>query len=1265
MANRYPPTTRDRSPSRYDRRPSSTSFTPSAQRDPPRGPKADFRGGANNFGFNAAPRGRGAGFTARSNDGWDRDRDRERERPTPQPYRRDDDRAEWPRRDRDFPPADRTLTTTRENRPFGRERSASPIRSRRDSRESLPSTFARGPESTYYAPAGRGGPNRGRGRGDWDRGRGRNSFAGERDRDLFQPRSRSRENWRDRDFERGRPPPAEADRPGGYDRRDFDRSREREVRARDSREHDVWQRDASPLRTSNLNVAGSVPLSAVSSNDRPGKSDADLGRRASVVATPTNANRENRRDGEPADYFGSSRMEPSRRDPPQSSQQPAAAIGLDYGPPPSLPPVTTPITEKPAPLKPQSSKPDPAAPSSASFQPPSGPKAGRTPSLGQAGKLAAHQDSWNRTEPASRSIRSSLNPTSSHTSSEGLARKDGLPTEPRVSSIADRSMPPNVPSGPRLGGAPAKPLGLDARPAARESVKPSGSDIRPAIIPTGPRSERDVARPVHPPNPKPWSIPSNERPAFVPTGPRQQNAFTSQPQKPRISHVSGSPISSMPLGPRGSLSATSPRIQEAKMTLLPPRKPMDQQQESEDIDLSASASSEDEDEAEDDSFDEEYFAESEERHKREMRLLEARKPPSLLEDPTIVGLLFKLQFLEMISQKTVLKPSYPEAELRQQEESTAATLSTDPPASEQAPANLAPDMEQQSPEIWRRPMKQLPVNPRLTPPIENLPYLKSELPQREVFEESDSEVEHEAVAILLQQEFEREAWDLRADLDEMHAEFKYKYPLWKREVNLIEHEKRELQVSPAPASPAPSVAPSVTPSLTHERTRGARNTTEADLEAALLLSKQSAKEEEERREREAAASSVPNFDMEAVIPSMQRPEEVELSLFEDTNHLVPHDLVKYEYAYRPPEDDFTDEEQALFITAYVQTPKKWSRIASSLPGRTYQDCIQHYYLTKDFARYKEILKRSQPRKRGRGKAATKPRSTALMSELLRGGDDGEGGLVAVTDSGRPRRAAAPTFGDAPSEVDPATPIPQSRRLTAAPSNPDNPAPKTSRGRKAGSGTKPRRTKAQIQADQQQALLLGTVEASPGRAIPAAKGERGRTAMRAGDMGMTRVDAVPASQAPRIVEAGQQQYPATDTPLMSAIAQAGTTSAVTSYWSVPEQHKFPELLAYFGRDFAAIADFMKTKSVTMVSVPKPLCLSSLTVDRLRIITHDNSTMAKTNSRKLLLMVTRDARLAPLYHSRQVQSLLRSVVMTRAQRPRSRHPLVLTSYPIRCL
>jgi hypothetical protein len=492
--------------------------------------------------------------------------------------------------------------------------------------------------------------------------------------------------------------------------------------------------------------------------------------------------------------------------------------------------------------------------------------------------------------------------------------------------------------------------------------------------------------------------------------------------------------------------------------------------------------------------------------------------------------------------------------------------------------------KQKSPHLRGRPLRQPPVNPIPTPPIEDLPYLKLEGPERSVYEDSDNEVEDEAVATLLQQEFEEKAWDWRSDLEDMRAEFRRYYPMWKSEVSYLEHETRDQQASPAPASPAPSVAPSVTPSLTHERTRGARNTTEADLQAAILMSQQSLREEEERREREAASSSLPNYNTEAVVPTMLKPADVELSEFKDFNCRVPDELALDIFAFVPPEDDFTKEEQTLFIQAYCQTPKKWGKIAESIPGRTYQDCIVHYYLTKNQTRYKDLWRRAQPRKR-RGRAATKPRSTALMSEIEYG-DEAEAAPVAVTDSGRPRRAAAPTFGDAASEADSSTPVPQSKKLTAAlkDGSAEPSAAKPPRGRKAGIATKTRRTKAQIQADQQ-ALLLAAAEASPDKPVVVGKAERGRTLLRAENVPV-RTDVPPVELPQRPVDPPLSQYPVSD---MSLAAQAVTnpTASHTSYWSVPEQNKFPELLAYYGRDFAAIAEFMKTKSQTMVKLEAPI------------------------------------------------------------------------------
>ncbi|KIV88464.1 hypothetical protein PV10_08147 [Exophiala mesophila] len=1248
MSSRYPTTPRDRSPPRYDRRPSGTYPAPGSS----------YRG----YQFSSAPRGRG-GFPARAGgDTWDRDRDRDRDRDhdrdrdrdrdvrgTPQSYRaRDDDRPEWQRRDRDFPPADRNVGVARDSRTYvGRERSASPARPRRDSRDSLPSTFSRTADSaaSFYTPAQRGGLGRGRGR-DWERIRRRTSLVGERDRDLFRPRSRSRESWRDRDYDRGRPSAPDPDRADRFERREFNRSRERDIRGRD-RDPDIRPRDSSPARSVAGHTTASGATPPASTTERLAKADYDTVRKQPPINTPSTSLRDPRRDGDSSDYFGS-RPDPSRRDPPQGSQQPSTAVGLDYGPPPSLPPASTPVSERPPAPKPAQSKADLNPTSSTPFQPPSGPKAARTPTattpatpLGP--KLVQAQDTWSRNEPHQRTVRPTPPPPASNSQGEGAAKKEQPSQDSRPSPVApiDRALPANIPSGPRLGTAAppfrARLSSMETSAQAgimRDGLKSISIDSKTTSIPTGPRLDRDGrdrdtrldrdgprpppgtgskiwVSPDYKPKPsimnqmnKPYPSDPRDRAGFIPSGPRQQSGFHGQMDKSRALQNGPTSVPSAPTGPK-ALLATSPRIPEAKITLIP-RPPIDVMRASDDVEMSVPASSEDEDDAEDDAFDDDYFAESEDRFKQEMDLLEARKPAPVLQDGTIVSLLIRLQFLEMIVQDAIPQPASALLEPSKAQASVSPDIPPALPSPDADAPNLDAKLVAENVMPRGRPLKQPPVNPIPTPPIEELPYLRAQLPEPVLFEESDNEVEHEAVAMLLQQEFEHSAWDWRSEMEDLHMEYRKSYPAWKHEFVYLDVDRRDQQASPAPASPAPSAAPSVTPSLGHERTRGARNTTEADLQAAILMSQQSLKEEEERREREAASSSLPNLDTEAVIPAMLKPQDVEASYFEDTNRLINVELTLEFYEFLPPVDDFTEEEQTLFITAYCQSPKKWGKIAESIPGRSYHECIAHYYLTKTQTPYKDIWRRSQPRKR-RGRGAGKPRATALMSELG-DGEDGEGASVPVTESGRPRRAAAPTFGDVASENDTSTPGPQSRKPGHGPKDGsvEPTAAKPTRGRKTGIATKTRRTKAQIQADQQaqaqaeafaqaqagtladaqaqaQAQAMAQAyaqvpEASQLKPAPAAKPERARTLLRAENVPI-RSDPQPASQAARL-DGAAPPHIATDAMPPSTVPPPAT-SQVTSYWSVPEQNKFPELLQYFGRDYAAIADFMKTKSVTMI------------------------------------------------------------------------------------
>jgi hypothetical protein len=1205
--SRYAPPSRERSPPRYDRR-SSTYGSGSSyraandapapiDRDPPRGPRADnFRGG---YPYAPTVRGRGAAsFSNRPADTWrDRDRDRERDARPPQAYRaREDDRPDWTRRDRDLGPPDRAPAAARDVRTYPpRERSVSPVRARRDSRESIPPLVTRQSDT---GPAFRGGLGRGRGRGDWDRLRGRGSFVGDRgpERDLFSNRSPSRDaGWRDRDYDRGRPAGPEADRSDRFDRRE---------RSREHRDHDIWQRDASPARVT-TGPGARAPSPARSAgqyvpNDRSSKMDYELSRRPSAVAAPSALARDPRRDPDQPDYFGRNDLRRESSHPilyqPPTTQPASATAGLDYGPPPSVPAITP--SEKP-PTQQKAIKPESPAVLSTPFQPPSGPRADRMPqSAPYTQKPPAAIDAVKQ-ESGSQPARTST--TNSPTELFPKKMEQKPEQKPPATQTPDKTMPPNVPSGPRSSFGSS----FRSRPPLSDSSnslltpKPAPIDSRSPSIPTGPRSarEREVNRDARegrdgvwlPGQPgtssRSWISPdynrkpsimspiNRDRPAFVPTGPRSQSLLPPSGDKGR-----GYPPGSAS-GPGSSVTPSKAGSKDAGRPLgLTPQ----DAQTSDDVDMSLPVSSDDE--ADEDEFDEDDFAASEEKYAKERKTLEERKPPALLHDNVIRGLLVKMQLLHMIANNIEIATFNGKDVADKTTRETGASETGLP-----SPEELSEEQEQpeiRHPQPRGRPLREPPVNPIPTPPVEDLPYLSKQTSQPMIFDDSDDEVQRESVTTLIRQEFEREAFDWQDELQEMAVDYRGKYAAWKQDTANLDHAQRETQLSPAPASPAPSAAPSLTPSVNHERTRGGRNTTEADLQAAIALSQQTMKEEEERREREAASSAVPNFDHEAVVPPMMKPSDRELYHFDDTNKLISSELALEVFAYVPPEDDFTEEEQLTFIQAYCQTPKKWGKIADVLPGRTYQDCITHYYLTKGEAKYKEHLRRSQPKRR-RGRAATKPRSTALMSELVY--RSGEEGVVAVTDTGRPRRAAAPTFGDTTVDGDPTAAAPAAKRIAV--SGKDIAAEgstKTPRGRKAGTTTKTRRTKAQIQADQQAAaqaaqaaaLAPSTLgEASPQK--PVAVKDRARPILRAGEAPV-RPDVMQGLEMHKLAEPEMAQYGLMDPDRLMPTMAGHVPNQPTSYWSVPEQQKFPQLIAYYGRDFSAIADFMKTKTSTMVS-----------------------------------------------------------------------------------
>jgi hypothetical protein len=458
---------------------------------------------------------------------------------------------------------------------------------------------------------------------------------------------------------------------------------------------------------------------------------------------------------------------------------------------------------------------------------------------------------------------------------------------------------------------------------------------------------------------------------------------------------------------------------------------------------------------------------------------------------------------------------------------------------------------------------------------------------------------HDRIKDALRQELSKQRREIAERHDRLKEEYAEYYRPWRLAVNEMDRKKEETKTETAPATPPPPV---VQPAIPEGR-RGYRLNSELDFQNALRASAITAQQESARR-RNKEASAKPDLAREAVIPDMLDPIAKKASVFKDTNQAVdPADAVAV-FAFFPPPNDFTQAEHKQFTDAFMNYPKKWGKIAEALPGRTFQQCVTHYYLTKEEIKYKAKLNKKWTTKKGRGRKAVKPAKTnALIADLGVSRPDYDGDeleIPAVTDSGRPRRAAAPTFGEAnngDTESSNTTPNPGKRGNHTKDANGDtSEKPTTSRrgGRGGGGRGGGRRPKTQP-AVAATAPTVTPIAAAPPKNEPeplpkehvdvnpnvskekeeaeqiaqeimpkSSKGSKGRTKDPTQNQAATdvAVGELPATAVKDEVGYGSLQP--------------------TSYWSVQEQRDFPELVSHYGKDFEAISAFMKTKTPTMVS-----------------------------------------------------------------------------------
>ena len=1294
MSSRYPPA--ERSPSRLERRgslpygasrnpdaphrsnePHSYSSTPrELTREPPIGPKASRDGGR---GGSFAPRGRPYGTRGDSRDVQFGRRESERDWRNRDTY---DRRASPVNRARSRSPAPRDF---RDNRDFATGRDLDISRTTRGIRDGPPSATSTTSDSPYsgIGAHGRGGGYRGRGRGDFDaRGRGKGAFT--EDRETFRQRSRSRDRTWDRDFRE--------DRTRAYER---DTSKlDEDKRTEWDEESDRRRRDP-PMRSESRNSGGShtnpsTPLSAVPSTGQTNSERPKEGTKHPPLIS----------DGSRRSSFATSHPDQKPRDDPRQYQSPVRhdfSRASTHQQVPSSPPQPTPVPAfgsiaarvNVTGLSPSSAQPNSkeeqtvAAPPAPDVDPirvaPKGPKADLNPVGARAkpgppfprhsnANIAAsprlydnHQDAQTAQSPLVSRFGGPARPGSSHgphASNQSRGTFSSQWISPQITTKANQTVA-GLPVQPASGPEQATRQGQgEQNPPTAPSAGIAGLARRP---PTGPKAQPSIRAPMAHRGgyqrtttwasnvPRAPSIMNNMPSAMVPakrdisgeerTNPFRARSLDQEPQlSPRkflaLSSASEPMSDGLPVDDRKVLDTDGREVPSARSMsesashLLPVKS------------IAQDDNVSDEDDYDDNmDLDEEDFEGAEKIFCKELENLKAKRPPSPKHHPEVLLLLDEIDALASAAED--LRNGYipPPTE--------AATLATDVPIGLPSPvsrvAEARKDLEDTVKLEITSTSAELPLN--------GLPYLVSGIPtplSQAASVQEDSE-RFEMISARIRERLVREKEEQERDDEEARQEYARLYGPWRSKIEAMEQDKREVEenraVTPAPPvvpEPPPPVAPAPTPE------GGRRNRafgTELDLQQALAASKITA-EEEFNREREAQENDEkPDMTKEAVIPEMLSKSETSTTFFKDTNNFIENDLVLETFGFVPPEDDFTAEEQVKFIEGYITTPKKWGHIAYHIQGRDYQDCIRHYYLTKRDTPYKlELNKMTGKRGRRTGTRGRPRNATGLLGSLNNGvplGTDHYAQQVLTTETGRPRRAAAPTgFSEKDKKDSEATgPKPSARAKGAASikstgevseaatekvtakrgrqAQPKERGPK--RGGKAqqllapnpspakekpdGERAKSKEPKIEdaLRRDMEGAQMLAGLHSSqpapvsapaPIPAIPQVGHtetwpftSQAQTPVPAPEPRATQPPKLPPKEQP--TKEQPAIVPSPKVPLQSVtIAQPAapsTTSKPTtsSYWSVPEQQEFQTLVAHYGTDWQSIAGALKTKSQVMV------------------------------------------------------------------------------------
>lgn len=829
-------------------------------------------------------------------------------------------------------------------------------------------------------------------------------------------------------------------------------------------------------------------------------------------------------------------------------------------------------------------------------QPPTGPKAHRMDRSPDFRPL----DGTRQQEDISRAARASthLSDRSPPTAPAAMVKRDSIPGPGDFHGPGRRESMATSPTFARLPPPAPRALSRDPSisPRMQSSIIPTGPRAyqqRPGASPRGPgKGSKPWVRSTFPRGPSVSNTPAKkeveeqhdlpcidnrmqlarQRSPNAPEGPENAKAVAQEAAKP------ASPSSGSMQLPIRSSSPPVPTVEEVPVEEQAPELGQDGSARIPDF----GTSSDDEDE-EHVVFNQEYLEERKRIFEKDMQSLRAEMPPPPLEDPVIVSLLLKIQFLGMLAHGEVPAPvpeSLPSVELEdtldvagQERVVTFAPQIAHPTKPEPQPETLIPPLKSQ-PEIAIDSLPFLSSGPPT--PLSDLDILHENISRQECFKET------------LLGELSQRQKEIAKKNAALREEYMSIYKPWRLLVWEMDRSKSQKPMTPGPASPPAPTVPA-TPVSHPEGREGRRykGNSELDFLNALRASEISAQEELERR-RTKMATARPDLTREAVIPDMLERHEQIACVYKDVNNEVEADQAMAVFGFLPPPNDFTEEEHEIFTNAFMAHPKKWGKIAESLPGRTFQQCIIHYYLTKEEIKYKAKLNKRWSRKRNRTKSS-RPKSNALIADLgvVKPDFDGEEEPAPVTDTGRPRRAAAPTFGDSNEAEGTGT----ARRAQAGKDGEVIEKPPSRRGGRTA-GTRGQRRGRVIQAESR--TQVPSPQGNPPLAA-APKIELGGDGMvepvlpRDGEVMEKDIhQSLPRSRAGRgRAKEGMYVFDTAEaeTVMQSKQPETGYGSLQpTSYWSVPEQRDFPRLLAHFGRDFEGISNFMKTKTTVMVCAP---------------------------------------------------------------------------------